>query len=98
MNAIEAIGKKGTVSIKTLALDKQIEIMISDTGQGFPPERLEKIFELSFAARDSRIGISSSLPTVFNIIQKHDGNITVKSKVGKGTVFKITLPVGEPIT
>jgi signal transduction histidine kinase len=98
MNAIEAIGKKGTITIRTFAEEDQVRITLSDTGRGIPPERLENIFDLAFSTKDSRIGISSSLPTVFNIIQKHEGNIEVKSEPGKGTEFTITLPIGERLT
>jgi signal transduction histidine kinase len=95
MNAIEAIGKRGSITIRTFAETDHVRIMISDTGRGIPPERLENIFDLTFSTKDSRIGISSSLPTVYNIIQKHNGDIKVKSEPGKGTEFMIILPTGE---
>jgi signal transduction histidine kinase len=65
-------------------------ITVSDSGKGIPRESVEKIFEPFFTTKDKGTGLG--LAIVFNIIRKHNGDITVESEEGKGTTFTITLP------
>lgn len=99
-NAVQAIEGSGTINIKTF-IDKNggkdkplIQVQISDTGKGIPAENLDKLFDLGFTSDgESRVKMRTGLVTVFNIIQKHNGNIRVDSQVGKGTTFSIILPI-----
>ena len=70
-----------------------VEVTISDTGMGIPPENIERIFDPFFTTRDSGTGLG--LAVVHRIIENHNGKITVKSKKDEGTSFKITLPVAK---
>lgn len=70
-----------------------VEVTISDTGMGIPPENIERIFDPFFTTRDSGTGLG--LAVVHRIIDNHNGKITVKSKKDEGTSFKITLPVAK---
>ena len=63
---------------------------IGDDGRGIPEEQLGNLFELGLEATDSRVSMDTSLPSAFNIVKGHDGDLTVESKVGEGTKF--TLP------
>ncbi len=94
-NAIQAIGKKGAISIKTQLNGKNAIIKIADTGRGMPPEIRDSLFELGFTTKRSRVGVGMGLYTAYNIVQKHKGTIEVTSEVGKGTEFVIKLPLNS---
>lgn len=92
-NAVQAIDKSGKVSIKTVHEGGEISIAISDTGKGIPEEQLQTLFDLDFTTKGARVGMGMGLPSAYNIIKKHRGELKVQSKVGQGTSFVITLPV-----
>lgn len=70
---------------------KFVEIDITDSGCGIPPENLNKIFEPFFSTKGQR-GTGLGLSVIWGIIDNHNGTITVQSEVGKGTTFSIRLP------
>ncbi len=95
-NAIEAIGKNGTIGIKTSlssGLDKQIIIEISDDGPGIPKHLLGRIFDpfVSDKKDDEKIGLGLSIS--FGILQRLGGQIKVSSEQGKGAIFTVYVPV-----
>lgn len=92
-NAIDAIDDIGTVFVNTRAHDKWIIVEISDTGRGIPAEQLEKIFDVGFSRKNQTVQMSVGLANAYNIIQKHNGQITATSKVGHGSQFTIRLPM-----
>ena len=92
-NASQAIENSGTIYIKTFKENKNVHVKISDTGKGIPTHEIEKIFDFGFSAVGTRVKMGSGLATAYNIIQKHDGDISVESEVGKGTTFNISLPL-----
>jgi len=94
-NAIQAIEDRGTIKIATSADETQVFVRISDTGKGIPPENVEKIFDPGFTTKGVGVGPGLGLSTVYNIIQKHNGDIKVESEVGKGTKFTISLPIEQ---
>jgi signal transduction histidine kinase len=94
VNAAQAIEKQGEISISTRADNGFVEIKIGDTGSGIKEENLKKIFDPFFTTKDVGKGTGLGLNVAYNIIKKHNGTIEVKSQVGKGTVFKIRIPVG----
>jgi signal transduction histidine kinase len=69
-----------------------IHIEISDTGTGIPPESLEKIFDPGFTTKGVGVGTGLGLSLVYKIIEDHGGSIEVKSELGKGSKFTISLP------
>jgi len=69
-----------------------VRITVADTGTGVPLEMIRSIFE-PFVTTKGEKGTGLGLWIVKGIIQNHGGKLSVKSKVGKGTVFKIDLPV-----
>jgi len=95
VNAAQAIEKQGKIRIVTRALDGQVEIAISDTGSGIPKKSLSKIFDPFFTTKDVGKGTGLGLNVAYNIIQKHKGTIDVESEVGKGTTFRIRIPVDK---
>lgn len=94
-NAAQAIEKKGTICIKSSADENYVYIIISDTGKGIPPDKIKTLFDLGFTTKGPRIGIGLGLISAYTIIQKHNGNIKVKSKLAKGTEFTIILPAHQ---
>jgi PAS domain S-box-containing protein len=85
----------GELMIKTALSEdsKYVEITFEDTGCGIPPEDLENIFNPFFTTKFSLGGIGLGLSITYGIIEEHRGKIEVKSQEGKGTTFKIILPV-----
>jgi two-component system NtrC family sensor kinase len=95
LNAAEAMNGQGTLTVAS-ALGREgnhIEVHIADTGSGIPPEHLTKIFDPFFTTKDPQKGTGLGLAISYGIVQKHQGDITVESTLGKGTTFIITLPV-----
>lgn len=92
INAIDAIGKEGKISIITNKLSQQeILVMIKDNGPGMPDKILENIFNLYYTTKAKGTGIGLSI--VQRIVYEHHGNITVESKKGEGTTFLLKMPV-----
>ena len=93
VNAAQAIEKQGEISITTMADNGFVEIKIEDTGSGIDKKNLDRIFDPFFTTKDVGKGTGLGLNVAYNIIKKHNGTIDVKSQIGKGTVFKIRMPV-----
>ncbi|HEX8948799.1 MAG TPA: ATP-binding protein [Dissulfurispiraceae bacterium] len=91
-NALDAMPEGGTLTVKVEQRKDSVRMAVSDTGRGIPAEVAEKVFEPFFTTKDKGTGLG--LAIVFNIIKKHDGEITIESNEGKGTTFAITLPRG----
>ncbi|PRC93358.1 ATP-binding protein [Solimicrobium silvestre] len=99
INAAHAIKDKGVIAISTgteiIEGANWIWIKVTDTGCGIDPENLNRIFEPFFTTKPIGSGTGLGLSLAYGIINKHNGNITVKSVVGKGTRFTIYLPVDQ---
>ena len=95
-NAIKFTPENGEIYVELDLINYDVYIKIKDTGIGIPHEDLDKIFEKLYRAKNSKKisvqGTGLGLFIVKNIIQKHNGEITVHSEVGKGTVFEIHFP------
>lgn len=93
VNGAHAIEKQGEITIKTWPENGSIFVAISDTGWGIPEENLPKIFEPFFTTKEVGKGTGLGLSIVYEIVKKHKGEITVQSKVGRGTTFVVKLPI-----
>ncbi len=93
LNAMHAIPDKGTITIRTSSDERFVYTEITDTGCGIPDEHLHKIFDPFFTTRPVGKGTGLGLWISMNIIQKHKGTIDVQSVLGKGSIFKVTLPI-----
>jgi signal transduction histidine kinase len=92
-NALKNTPRQGEIIIRGRNIENnKVEIMISDTGPGIPPEQIPYVFERFYQASGLRSGFGLGLAIVREIIIRHDGEIRVKSEPGEGTQFIITLP------
>ena len=96
MNSVQAIDNRGTIKIATSADEEQVYVRIADTGKGIAPEALPKIFDPGFTSQDN-VGKGLGLSIVYNIVQKHNGDVKVESEVDKGTEFAVALPINQAI-
>ncbi len=92
-NAVQAMDGTGQMEITLEQQDKNIMVAIKDSGCGIPQENLDKIFDPLFTTKPVGIGTGLGLDIARRIINRHKGDIQVKSKPGKGTVFTVTLPI-----
>ena len=94
-NAVDAIDDKGTITLKTSISKGIIQISIKDTGPRIPENIREKIFDPFYTTKGVGKGTGLGLSISQSIIEKHKGNISVKSETGKGTEFIISIPVKQ---
>lgn len=93
-NAIQAMNGKGTLSVKVIShLNRNLRIVVSDTGPGIPAENIDKIFEPYFSTKPQELGTGLGLAVVQSIIRNHHGAIRVQSSPGQGATFEIDLPL-----
>jgi len=99
LNASEATHARqgATVSIRTRRSSdaRQVELLVQDNGEGIAPENLRKIFDPFFTTKAEGKGVGLGLAVVYGIVQAHDGDIEVKSDLGRGTVFTVSLPLAS---
>lgn len=95
VNAAQAIEGDGQVSIRTTLVDEYVRLDIEDTGCGMPDEVKLKIFDPFFTTKPVNVGTGLGLSISYGIIEKQGGKIEVESEVGKGTCFKIYLPIAK---
>jgi signal transduction histidine kinase len=96
VNAAHAIEERGTITLRSGVQGGEVWLEFSDTGKGIPPENLNRIFDPFFTTKPVGKGTGLGLSLSYSIIQKHHGKIEVSSEVGKGTTFRIWLPIKQP--
>ena len=90
-NGMQAMGQGGTLRIESRSLKESVEIIISDSGSGIPPEQMEKIFNYYYTTKEKGVGLG--LPIAHRIIEAHGGQLKIESRVGSGTKVIVTLPL-----
>ena len=96
VNAAHAIDTNGQVSVRTGQAGEEVWVEISDTGCGMSPETIGRIFEPFFTTKPVGKGTGLGLSISYGIVNKHGGRIEVDSQVGRGTTFRVVLPVAGP--
>lgn len=91
INALESMPQGGELTIQAAKRDTQAAIAIRDTGPGIPPELLKDIYKMHFTTKDGGTGIG--LYVARSVIQAHGGDIQVESEAGRGTCFRVTMPL-----
>jgi PAS domain S-box-containing protein len=94
-NAVEAIDKKGKIILRSGRQGGHVQIEVEDNGRGIPPEVKKRIFEPFFTTKQIGQGLGLGLAISAMIIHNHKGEIQAESSVGKGTVFRIRLPLSN---
>jgi len=92
-NGMQAMGQGGTLRIETKSLKEGVEVIISDSGSGIPPEQMEKIFNYYYTTKEKGVGLG--LPIAHRIIEAHGGQLKIESRVGSGTEVTVTLPLSQ---
>jgi two-component system, NtrC family, sensor kinase len=98
MNARQATPDGGTITIRTAAVAGAVEVHITDTGIGIPPEQVARIFDPGFTTRGGRIGMGLGLAICRQIVDRHAGRLSVSSTPGAGAAFTLRLPLRHPDT
>lgn len=95
-NAIDAIGKEGTIEVGSLRDGEEIDVRITDDGPGIPEEQQRKVFDPFFTTKSSGKGTGLGLWVSYNIVEKMGGTITLRSELGKGSTFTVKIPIIYP--
>jgi len=95
VNAIQAMPNGGQLTIQTKETDKFVSLIVEDTGTGMEEKVVKQIFLPFFTTKDVGKGTGLGMSVVHGIITSHGGTIHVDSLVGRGTKFKIHLPIAD---
>ncbi|MSU22694.1 MAG: response regulator [Opitutus sp.] len=102
MNAVHAMPTGGVIRVELrnepllantrppLPAGNYVRLQVADSGHGIAPEQLARIFEPFFTTKEQGTGLG--LATVYSVIRKHQGHVTVESTVGRGTTFVVWVP------
>jgi signal transduction histidine kinase len=93
LNAVQALPERGTITLRTARDRDGVRIEIADNGHGIRPEHLSRVFDPFFTTRPVGQGTGLGLSLAYGIVQKHGGSIEVDSAPGRGSTFRITLPI-----
>ncbi|BCS89785.1 two-component system sensor histidine kinase NtrB [Pseudodesulfovibrio sediminis] len=96
-NATDALqGKEGTISVRTRMISSgAIVFEVEDSGSGISPAIQDRLFDPFFTTKPVGKGIGIGLSTCYNIVKEHNGEIDVLSETGKGSLFRVTLPIQQ---
>jgi len=92
--AMDGSGGKLSIALSSLDDGRRARIEVTDSGRGIAPEDISKVFEPYYSTKETGTGLG--LAIVKKAVEDHDGTISVKSKLGEGTTFTITLPTAPP--
>jgi two-component system NtrC family sensor kinase len=97
LNAAEATQARPErrVSVTTATHAGMVTLQVADNGEGIPPENLSKIFDPFFTTKSEGKGVGLGLAVSYGIIEAHGGDIEVRSTVGEGTTFTVSLPLEQ---
>jgi signal transduction histidine kinase len=99
LNAIQTSGREGRIEVRTSRDGEDVVLVeIEDHGGGISPEHLPHIFEPFFTTKPVGGGIGLGLSVSYGIVRDHGGSLEVESAVGRGSLFRIRLPLRAPET
>jgi signal transduction histidine kinase len=92
--AVQATSHRGTITIRTRQVDGEVVVAICDTGVGMPEDVLERVFDPFFTTKQVGHGTGQGLTIARSVVvERHGGQLTVESELGKGTTFFLRLPI-----
>ncbi|MBI4582286.1 MAG: hypothetical protein HY718_21510 [Planctomycetes bacterium] len=94
-HAIADTQQRGTITVRTQPVGREVEITVADTGTGIPPEIRDRIFDPFFTTKGVGKGTGQGLGIIQQIVWKHRGTVTFETQVGQGTVFTVRLPIQQ---
>jgi two-component system NtrC family sensor kinase len=95
-NALDAVGESGEITVSTHRVDERIAIEVADTGHGIAPEMLVRIFDPFFTTKDQGKGSGLGLAISYTLAEALGGALTVESKQGAGSRFRLWIPRRAP--
>jgi two-component system, NtrC family, sensor kinase len=99
VNAAQAIGpERGLIIVRSGTAGNEVWVEVEDDGSGIAPEHLARVFDPFFTTKPVGHGTGLGLSLAYGIVQKHRGRIDVRSEPGRGSCFRVTLPVRRPGT
>ncbi|HYS05264.1 MAG TPA: ATP-binding protein [Candidatus Dormibacteraeota bacterium] len=93
LNAVDAMPEGGTVTVAAHADTGRVQIEVSDTGCGIPPEHLDRIYDPFFTTKPRGQGTGLGLSVSYGIVKEHSGTLLAESSPGEGSRFVVSLPV-----
>ena len=93
VNAAHAIEGQGVITVRTAVVDDEARVEITDTGNGIPEHIQSRIFDPFFTTKPVGKGTGLGLSISYGIVRKHGGRIEVESTPGKGSTFRVCLPL-----
>jgi signal transduction histidine kinase len=93
VNARDAMPEGGEIRVITDTMNSKLEIIVHDTGSGISGENITKIYDPFFTTKRPGKGTGLGLSVSYGIVQEHGGTMTVESKPGTGTSFRLELPL-----
>lgn len=96
VNAVQAMPDGGELTIETRAEGDRVILTVTDTGEGMSEDVLKRIFVPFFTTKDVGQGTGLGLSVVHGIVTSHGGKVEVSTQIGKGTTFRIILPIEGP--
>jgi two-component system NtrC family sensor kinase len=100
VNSADAMADGGTLTVDIVVdMPRQsIVIAVTDTGTGIKKEDLPQVFEPFFSTKEGGQGVGLGLSVVYGIVQRHGGSISVDSAPGRGTTFRLSFPIPDPVS
>lgn len=101
-NALDAIGREGAITLQTKMVETKhgewVALLLHDTGMGIPAEQADDVFLPYVTTKSNRFGHGLGLSILRQVVLEHEGEVTLESDVGKGTVLSLCFPpVGEDL-
>lgn len=95
INASQAVESSDTIRLVTRRADDCVIVEVQDQGCGIPPDQMERVFDPFFTTKAVGEGTGLGLSISYQIVKRHGGEITVESEVGRGTCFRVELPIAD---
>ena len=93
LNARDSMPQGGRVRVRTYARNSSIVVEVEDEGQGISSQDIKRVYDPFFTSKEVGEGVGLGLSVSYGIVQEHSGQISVDSRPGKGTTFRVELPV-----